>query len=124
MTGLAGREAHADYYIYEGSEAARAVLVFVPGLTPAGRRLVQRCNELRIMLDVSHLNERGFWDVLEVSTAPVVASHSCCRATRSCVSVRDTRSLRSGRRSSCSRTMPSTGAGRSIGATRGSPILH
>jgi membrane dipeptidase len=37
-------------------------------------------NELGMLVDVSHLNERGFWDTLEHSTAPVVASHSCCRA--------------------------------------------
>ncbi len=51
-----------------------------PGLTHAGRRLVQRCNELGIMLDVSHLNERGFWDVAELSEAPIVATHSNAHA--------------------------------------------
>ena len=33
------------------------------------------CNDLRIMIDVSHLNERGFWDVAALSDAPLVASH-------------------------------------------------
>jgi membrane dipeptidase len=47
-----------------------------PGLTAAGRALVRRCNELGIMLDLSHLNEKGFWDVARISTAPLVASHS------------------------------------------------
>ena len=47
-----------------------------PGLTEAGRRLVARCNELGILLDLSHLNERGFWDVAELSVAPLVATHS------------------------------------------------
>ena len=47
-----------------------------PGLTDAGRRLVKRCNELGIMLDLSHLNERGFWDVAALSDAPLVATHS------------------------------------------------
>jgi membrane dipeptidase len=47
-----------------------------PGLTAAGRRLVQACNELGIMLDLSHLNEVGFWDVARLSTAPLVATHS------------------------------------------------
>jgi membrane dipeptidase len=46
------------------------------GLTRAGKRLVKRCNELGIMVDLSHLNERGFWDVAEISRAPLVASHS------------------------------------------------
>jgi membrane dipeptidase len=47
-----------------------------PGLTPAGRRLVAECNRLGILLDLAHLNERGFWDVTELSRAPLVASHS------------------------------------------------
>ena len=50
------------------------------GLTGFGREVVRRMNELGMLLDVSHLNERGFWDVLDFTTAPVVASHSCCRA--------------------------------------------
>lgn len=57
-----------------------------PGLTGAGRDLVRACNDLRIMLDVSHLNERGFWDVADLTNAPLVASHSnayaICAATR------------------------------------------
>ncbi|MBA2377534.1 MAG: dipeptidase [Actinomycetota bacterium] len=47
-----------------------------PGLTEAGRNLVRACNDLGIMLDVSHLNERGFWDVAELTDAPLVATHS------------------------------------------------
>jgi membrane dipeptidase len=46
------------------------------GLTEAGKALVRECNRLRIMLDVSHLNERGFWDVAALSSAPLVATHS------------------------------------------------
>lgn len=46
------------------------------GLTEHGIRLVQRCNELGIMLDMSHLNEVGFWDVVKYSDAPIVATHS------------------------------------------------
>lgn len=48
-----------------------------PGLTDAGKRLVRACNELGIMLDMSHLNEAGFWDVAALSDAPLVATHSC-----------------------------------------------
>ena len=51
-----------------------------PGLTAAGRRLVARCNELGIMLDLSHLNARGFWDVAKLSNAPLVATHSNAHA--------------------------------------------
>jgi membrane dipeptidase len=47
-----------------------------PGLTDAGRALVRACNELGVVVDVSHLNERGFWDVAATSEAPLVASHS------------------------------------------------
>ncbi|PWJ16488.1 dipeptidase [Jannaschia seohaensis] len=51
-----------------------------PGLTEAGKRLVTRCNELGIMLDLSHLNEAGFWDVAKLSTKPLVATHSNAHA--------------------------------------------
>ncbi len=47
-----------------------------PGLTDAGLRLVKRCNQMGIMLDLSHLNEAGFWDVAKHSDAPLVATHS------------------------------------------------
>jgi membrane dipeptidase len=50
------------------------------GLTEAGRALVRRCNELRIMLDLSHLTEAGFWDVARLSHAPLVATHSNAHA--------------------------------------------
>jgi len=46
------------------------------GLTEAGRRLVAECNRLGILIDLAHLNERGFWDVAAMSAAPLVASHS------------------------------------------------
>jgi membrane dipeptidase len=51
-----------------------------PGLTPAGQDLVRACNRLGVMIDVSHLNEKGFWDVARLSTAPLVATHSCVHA--------------------------------------------
>jgi membrane dipeptidase len=47
-----------------------------PGLTPAGKALVTRCAELGIMIDLSHLNEKGFWDVARAEPGPLVASHS------------------------------------------------
>jgi membrane dipeptidase len=57
-----------------------------PGLTEAGKALVRACNELGILVDLSHLNEQGFWDVAKLSTAPLVASHSnvhaLCAASR------------------------------------------
>jgi membrane dipeptidase len=51
-----------------------------PGLTDAGKRLVRECNRLGILVDLSHLNEAGFWDVAEVSEAPLVATHSNAHA--------------------------------------------
>ena len=51
-----------------------------PGLTEEGRELVRACNRLGIMLDLSHLNEKGFWDVASLSEAPLVATHSNAHA--------------------------------------------
>ncbi|MEN0087956.1 MAG: dipeptidase [Pseudomonadota bacterium] len=50
-----------------------------PGLTEAGKRLVARCKELGMVVDNSHLNEKGFWDVAE-SGVPLVATHSNAHA--------------------------------------------
>jgi membrane dipeptidase len=47
-----------------------------PGLTPAGTRLVKRCAELGIAIDLSHLNAAGFWDVARTLDGPLIASHS------------------------------------------------
>ena len=47
-----------------------------PGLTEAGKRLVAACNRKGVLIDLSHLNEKGFWDVAELSSAPLVATHS------------------------------------------------
>lgn len=55
-----------------------------PGLSSRGRELVRRCNELRIMIDLSHLNEKGFWDVASISDAPLVATHSNAWALAPC----------------------------------------
>lgn len=51
-----------------------------PGLTAAGRALVKECNRLGILLDVSHLNEKGFWDLAGITDRPIVASHSNAHA--------------------------------------------
>lgn len=51
-----------------------------PGLTDAGRALVRACNNLGILLDVSHLNEQGFWDLAAITQAPIVATHSAVHA--------------------------------------------
>jgi membrane dipeptidase len=51
-----------------------------PGLTDLGKALVAACNRLRILIDLSHLNERGFWDVAALSNVPLVATHSNAHA--------------------------------------------
>jgi membrane dipeptidase len=51
-----------------------------PGLTAAGKALVARCAELGIAVDLSHLNEAGFWDVARLDGAPLIASHSGAHA--------------------------------------------
>ncbi len=49
------------------------------GLTRFGMALVKEMNRLGMLVDVSHISERGFWDVLEISEHPVIASHSNCK---------------------------------------------
>jgi membrane dipeptidase len=55
-----------------------------PGLTAAGDRLVRRCAELGIAVDLSHLNEAGFWDVARRDLAPLVVSHAGAHALAPC----------------------------------------
>ena len=50
------------------------------GLTEAGERLVRTCNDMKILVDLSHINDKGFWDVARLSTAPLVATHSNAHA--------------------------------------------
>ena len=72
--------AHGVPFVFPGSPDTG------PGLTAAGRRLVRRCAELGIAVDLSHLNEAGFWDVARLDGAPLIASHSgvhaLCASTR------------------------------------------
>ena len=53
------------------------------GLTDFGKSVVREMNRLGMMVDISHVADKTFWDALEVSTAPVFASHSSCRALAS-----------------------------------------
>ena len=50
------------------------------GLTAFGREVIREMNRLGMMVDVSHVSDATFWDVVETSTAPIVATHSSCRA--------------------------------------------
>jgi len=49
------------------------------GLTAAGKQFVQYCEQIGIILDISHLSERGFWELAETTTKPFIASHSNAR---------------------------------------------
>ena len=57
------------------------------GLTDFGRDVVREMNRLKMMIDVSHISEQGFWDVMETSRKPVIASHSNCY--RECPHIRN-----------------------------------
>ena len=50
------------------------------GLTSFGVEVIEAAEKLGMFIDVSHLNDEGFWDVLEFANTPVIASHSNCRA--------------------------------------------
>ena len=52
----------------------------IGGITDFGVKVIEKCNNLGVVIDVSHLNDPGFWDVIKFSKAPIVASHSNCRA--------------------------------------------
>ena len=50
------------------------------GLTEFGENVIKEMNKLGMIIDVSHAHDETFWDVIRLSTSPIVASHSCCRA--------------------------------------------
>ena len=50
------------------------------GLSPFGKQLIAEMNRIGMLVDVSHISDSSFYDVLACSTKPVVATHSCCRA--------------------------------------------
>jgi membrane dipeptidase len=55
-----------------------------PGLTPLGAKLVARCSELGIAVDLSHMNEAGFWDVARLEPGPLIVSHAGVHAISPC----------------------------------------
>jgi membrane dipeptidase len=50
------------------------------GLTPFGREVIKQMNSLGMLVDLSHIAEKGFWDVMEITDAPVIVSHSNAKA--------------------------------------------
>jgi membrane dipeptidase len=53
------------------------------GISSFGVQLIEQAEKLGMFIDVSHLNDEGFWDVMEIATGPVIASHSNCRSLAS-----------------------------------------
>ena len=92
MAAIGGVPAGVDWYYGQGARlgmltwnetnalAAGARGDPQAGLTEAGRRAVRRRGELGMVVDVSLLNDGGFWDVMDLAAGPVIASHSNCRA--------------------------------------------
>jgi len=64
-----------DNDVADGALSARGA-----GLTDFGKSVVREMNRLHMIVDVSHIAPKGFWDVLSISEAPVMASHSNCNA--------------------------------------------
>lgn len=50
------------------------------GLSPFGKKALAEMNDLGMMVDLSHASDETFWDCIRYSRAPVIATHSCCRA--------------------------------------------
>lgn len=67
--------AHTDWADASGDEKPT-----FGGLTDFGKKVVAEMNRLGMIIDVSHSADTTFWDVIKLSRAPVIASHSCCRA--------------------------------------------
>ena len=61
---------HGVPFLYPGSPDTG------PGLTQEGKNLIKACGELGILIDLAHLNEKGFWDTADLYTAPLVSSHT------------------------------------------------
>lgn len=64
-------------------DAENAKVAHHNGLTPFGKDVVREMNRLGMMVDISHTADKTFWDALETSSAPIIASHSGCRAVSS-----------------------------------------
>lgn len=69
-------------YLADGAFLSDTKVGQMGGLTDVGVKFVERAQELGILIDVSHLNDPSFWDVIKFSKGPIIASHSNCRVLR------------------------------------------
>lgn len=70
---------HSVGWADSSGDAEDAAIPHAHGLTPFGREVIGEMNRLGMMVDLSHVSDETFWAALEVSTAPVIASHSSAR---------------------------------------------
>jgi membrane dipeptidase len=71
---------NTNHWADSSGDIAKAGVKHHGGLTPLGKQVVAEMNRLGMIVDVSHVADKTFWDVIETSRAPVFASHSSCRA--------------------------------------------
>jgi len=69
-----------DWATSAKDETERGDSLSFKGLTDFGKDVIRRCNELGVMVDVSHSGEETFWDIIDVTKRPIIASHSSVNA--------------------------------------------
>jgi membrane dipeptidase len=67
-------------YAADGSHFAKVHEGKKGGLSEFGVKLIEAAEDMGMFIDVSHINDEGFWDVMEIAQRPIIASHSNCRS--------------------------------------------